>query len=408
MMSCRFCGTILDDVVVDLGTSPLSNSYVPKEKYMAMEPFFPLTAFFCHQCGLVQLDEFAPPQEIFSDYDYFSSYSETWLAHASDYVELMTSKYDLGPKNQVVEIASNDGYLLQYFVQKGIPVLGVEPAANVAKVAQEKGVPTKCLFFGKQTAEKLKEQGYAADLALGNNVLAHVPDINDFVAGFATILKPRGIMTVEFPHLLNLVQATQFDTIYHEHFSYLSLYTVQRIFKAHGLTVFDVQELPTHGGSLRVFACPEDPGRPVSQAVKALLDRELAAKLDRFEGYAGFAATVQKVKMELLDFLIKAKRQGKVVAGYGAAAKGNTLLNYAGVRSDFISLVADKNPNKQNKYLPGSRIPVVSPEEMLADKPDYVIILPWNIREEIMRQLAEVREWGGKFVTAIPNLKVWE
>lgn len=408
MISCRFCGTVIDDVVVDLGTSPLSNSYVPKEKRMAMEPFFPLTAFFCPQCGLVQLDEFAPPQEIFSDYDYFSSYSETWLAHARDYVESMTADYELGPESQVVEIASNDGYLLQYFVQKGIPALGVEPAANVAKVAREKGVPTECMFFGENAAEKLKAKGYAADLALGNNVLAHVPDINDFVAGFATILKPWGIATVEFPHLLNLVQETQFDTIYHEHFSYLSLYAARRIFAAHGLTVFDVQELPTHGGSLRVFACPEKFGRPKSRAVTELLDRELAAGLDRFEGYADFAAAVQNVKMELLSFLIEARRQGKAVAGYGAAAKGNTLLNYAGVRSDLISMVADKNPNKQNKYLPGSRIPVVGPDEMLAVKPDYVIILPWNIREEIMQQLAGIREWGGKFVTAIPRLKVWE
>lgn len=408
MMTCRFCKKPIHDVVVDLGTSPLSNSYVTKEKLMDMEPFFPLTAFFCPQCGLVQLDEFAPPEDIFSDYDYFSSFSDTWLTHARDYVEFMTENYDLGPGSQVVEIASNDGYLLQYFVEKGIPALGVEPAANVAETARKKGVPTECMFFGEMTAEGLKERGYAADLALGNNVLAHVPDINDFVAGFAAILKPQGVMTVEFPHLLNLVQETQFDTIYHEHFSYLSLYTVKRIFKAHGLTVFDVQELPTHGGSLRVFACPEKPGRPVTEAVKTILSRELDAGLDRFEGFADFATAVQNVKMELLDFLIEAKRQGKTVAGYGAAAKGNTLLNYAGVRSDFISLVADKNPNKQSKYLPGSRIPIVSPEELVAAQPDYVLILPWNIHEEIMRQLAEIREWGGAFVTAIPKLKVWE
>lgn len=408
MMSCRFCGTKIHDVVVDLGTSPLSNSYIPQDKRMNMEPFFPLTAFFCPECGLVQLDEFAPPEDIFSDYDYFSSYSATWLEHARSYVDFMTETHDLGAQSQVVEIASNDGYLLQYFAQKGIPVLGIEPAANVAEVARQKGVPTESMFFGRNAAEELKKRGYAADLALGNNVLAHVPDINDFVAGFAILLKPQGIMTVEFPHLLNLIRETQFDTIYHEHFSYLSLYTVQRIFKAHGLTVFDVQELPTHGGSLRVFACPEGAGRSVSPTVSALLVRELAAGLDRFEGYAGFSGAVEKVKMELLSFLLDAKIHGKTVVGYGAAAKGNTLLNYAGVKPDLLSLVADKNPNKQNKYLPGSRIPVVSPEEMCAAKPDYVLILPWNIREEVMGQLAEIRDWGGKFVTAVPTLRVWE
>ncbi|MCD7908799.1 MAG: methyltransferase domain-containing protein [Clostridium sp.] len=408
MMLCRFCQTPIDDVVVDLGTSPLANSYVPKEKRMAMEPFFPLTVFFCPQCGLVQLDQFAPPEDIFSHYDYFSSFSETWLAHARDYVEDMTEAFGLDGRSQVVEIASNDGYLLQYFVQKGIPALGVEPAANVAEEARKKGVPTECLFFGRRTAEELRGRGYVADLALGNNVLAHVPDINDFVAGFACLLKPQGIMTVEFPHLLNLVRETQFDTIYHEHFSYLSLYAVRRIFQAHGLRVFDVRELPTHGGSLRVFASLEKAGRPVSERVDRLLERELAAGLDRFEGYADFAASVEKIKLELLTFLIEAKRAGKTVAGYGAAAKGNTLLNYAGVRPDFISLMADRNPSKQGKHLPGSRIPVVGPEEMLAAKPDYVLILPWNIREEVMRQLEEIRQWGGRFVTAIPSLRVWE
>ena len=408
MMSCRFCAAAIHDVVVDLGSSPLSNSYIPKEKHMAMEPFFPLTVFFCPDCGLVQVDEFAPPQDIFSDYDYFSSYSETWLAHARDYATLMTSAFGLDADSQVVEVASNDGYLLQYFVQRGIPALGVDPAANVAAAARAKGVPTECMFFGRAAAEELKQRGYAADLALGNNVLAHVPDINDFVAGFAAILKPQGVMTVEFPHLLNMVRETQFDTIYHEHFSYLSLHTVQRIFKAHGLTIFDAQELPTHGGSLRVFAAPERAGRPAGQAVARLLDREQEAKLHSYEGYAAFAPAVKKIKIELLDFLIQAGRDGKSVAGYGAAAKGNTLLNYAGVRTDFIPFVADKNPNKQGKYLPGSRIPVVDPEALLAARPDYVLILPWNIRDEVMQQLGIIREWGGKFVTAIPAIRVWE
>ncbi|WP_319582209.1 class I SAM-dependent methyltransferase [uncultured Pseudodesulfovibrio sp.] len=407
-MHCRFCKTPIEDVVVDLGTSPLSNAYVTREKSMLMEPYSPLKAYFCPECGLVQLDEFASPEDIFSEYDYFSSYSETWLAHAREYVDYMVANYDLGPDSHVVEIASNDGYLLQYFVERGIPALGVEPAANVAAVAREKGIPTECMFFGRDAAEKLKDQWGAADLVLGNNVLAHVPDINDFVAGFAAILKEQGIMTVEFPHLLNLVQKTQFDTIYHEHFSYLSLYTVQRIFKAHGLTVFDVQELPTHGGSLRVCACPEKQGRSVSRAVGELLGRELDAGLDRFEGYREFSDAVQNIKMDLLSFLIDAKRKGATVAGYGAAAKGNTLLNYAGIRPDFISMVADKSPYKQGKYLPGSRIPIVPPETLLKAKPDYVLILPWNIRGEIMDQLAAIREWGGKFVTAIPNLRVWE
>lgn len=407
MPTCRFCAAPLRDVVVDLGTSPLSNSYIPPNKYAAMEPFFPLTAWFCGECGLVQLEEFAAPCEIFSHYDYFSSYSDSWLRHARDYVQLMTNSYGIGRDSQVVEIASNDGYLLQYFVEQGVKALGIEPAVNVAAAAMSKGIPTETAFFGKETAKDLVKRGFAADLALGNNVLAHVPDINDFVAGFAILLKPNGIMTVEFPHLLNLIRGLQFDTIYHEHFSYLSLHTVQQIFRRHGLTIFDVQELPTHGGSLRVFTCPAGAGREPREAVEAVLRHELAAELDRFSGFRGFAGAVEEIKYGLLEFLLRAKRSGKRVAAYGAAAKGNTLLNYAGIRRDLIFMAADRSPAKQGKFLPGSRIPVASPEELLASRPDYVLILPWNLREEIMGQLASVREWGGRFVTAVPRMEEW-
>ncbi len=407
MPTCRFCATHLQDIVADLGTSPLSNAYIPPDKAAAMEPFFPLVVWFCRECGLVQLEEFATPGEIFSQYDYFSSYSDSWLRHARDYARLMTSRYGIGQNSQVVEVASNDGYLLQYFIEQGVKALGIEPAANVADAARARGVPTETAFFGKATAEDLVRRGFAADLALGNNVLAHVPDINDFVAGFAALLKPTGIMTVEFPHLLNLVKGLQFDTIYHEHFSYLSLHTVQRIFRTHGLTVFDVQELPTHGGSLRVFACPEQAGRNMEKTGEALLQRERDAGLDTFAGFASFAGAVEELKYGFLEFLIRAKRTGKHVAAYGAAAKGNTLLNYAGVRRDLVSMVADRSPAKQGKFLPGSRIPVVSPEELLAARPDYVLILPWNLREEVMEQLAAVREWGGRFVTAVPRVEEW-
>lgn len=407
MAICRFCAAPLKDVVVDLGTSPLSNSYVPPGKLSEMEPFFPLKVWFCGGCGLVQLEEFATPGEIFSRYDYFSSYSDSWLRHARDYVQFMTEQYGIGRDSQVVEIASNDGYLLQYFLERGVKALGVEPAVNVAAVAKAKGIPTETAFFGRETAANLVKRGFAADLALGNNVLAHVPDINDFVAGFATLLKPGGIMTVEFPHLLNLIRGIQFDTIYHEHFSYLSLHTVQRIFRHHGLTVFDVRELPAHGGSLRVFAAPAGAGRAPTEAVETILRRELDARLDQFSGFRGFAGAAEEIKYGLLEFLLRAKRGGKRVAAYGAAAKGNTLLNYAGIHRDLIAMVADRSPAKQGKFLPGSRIPVASPEELLASRPDYVLILPWNLREEIMEQLAAVREWGGRFVTAVPRMEEW-
>ena len=407
MANCRFCHYRLHDVVIDLGSSPLSNAYIPPERSMAMEPHYPLKVWFCPQCGLVQLEAFTSPDDIFSEYDYFSSYSDTWLEHAARYVDHMICDYGVNSNSQVVEIASNDGYLLQYFLQRGIPSLGVEPAANVAQVARERGVPTKNAFFGADTARALKARGYAADLMLGNNVLAHVPDINDFVEGFHILLKPDGFMTVEFPHLLHLIREVQFDTIYHEHFSYLSLGTVRTIFAAHGLEVFHVEELPTHGGSLRVFACQAACPRTVSAAVQDVLNRERAAGLWDGSGYHTFARAALDAKLDLLDFLIGACRSGKKVCGYGAAAKGNTLLNYAGVRQDLIAAVADRSPHKQGKLLPGSRIPVVSPEAMLELRPDYVLVLPWNLKEEIMRQLEGIRAWGGRFVTAVPQLKVW-
>ena len=407
MAECRFCHCDLRDVVIDLGASPLSNAYIPSDRRMEMEPQYPLKVWFCPQCGLVQLEAFTSPEAIFSDYDYFSSYSDTWLAHAECYVTHMMRDYGIDRGSQVVEIASNDGYLLQYFVQRGVPVLGVEPATNVAEVARQRGVPTENAFFGEATARKLKSRGYAADLMLGNNVLAHVPDINDFVEGFHVLLKPEGFMTVEFPHLLNLIRQTQFDTIYHEHFSYLSLGTVRTIFAAHGLKVFHVEELPTHGGSLRVFACQAGQPRQVSDAVHDVLARERAAGLFDGSGYRAFAGAALTIKLDLLEFLIKARREGKKVCGYGAAAKGNTLLNYAGVRHDLIEAVADRSPQKQGKLLPGSRIPVVSPEAMLALRPDYVLILPWNLQEEIMAQLDGIRAWGGRFVTTVPRLRVW-
>ena len=407
MAECRFCHCDLRDVVIDLGASPLSNAYIPSDRRMEMEPQYPLKVWFCPQCGLVQLEAFTSPEAIFSDYDYFSSYSDTWLAHAESYVTHMMRDYGIDSGSQVVEIASNDGYLLQYFVQRGVPVLGVEPATNVAEVARQRGVPTENAFFGEATARKLKSRGYAADLMLGNNVLAHVPDINDFVEGFHVLLKPEGFMTVEFPHLLNLIRQTQFDTIYHEHFSYLSLGTVRTIFAAHGLKVFHVEELPTHGGSLRVFACQAGQPRQVSDAVHDVLARERAAGLFDGSGYRAFAGAALTIKLDLLEFLIEACREGKKVCGYGAAAKGNTLLNYAGVRHDLIEAVADRSPQKQGKLLPGSRIPVVSPEAMLALRPDYVLILPWNLQEEIMAQLDGIRAWGGRFVTTVPRLRVW-
>jgi 2-polyprenyl-3-methyl-5-hydroxy-6-metoxy-1,4-benzoquinol methylase len=396
----------LKHTVVDLGLSPLANSYVPAEKTREGEVFFPLHVYVCDQCFLVQLEEFESPEAIFSNYAYFSGFSTSWLQHAENYVIAMKDRFALGPHHKVVEVASNDGYLLQYFVARDVPVLGVEPARNVAEVAVAKGVPTEVMFFGEAAATTLNQAGHAADLMAANNVLAHVPDILDFLGGFRILLKPEGVATFEFPHLLRLLDQNQFDTIYHEHFSYLSLGTVAEAMKKKRLRVFDVAELPTHGGSLRVFACHEGASHQQMHSVEEVIAREKAANMFDVAGYAGFAKTVIEIKCKALGFLIQARDEGKVVCAYGAAAKGNTFLNYCGIGPELIKLAADRSPHKQNTLLPGSRIPVVSPEEMLAVKPDYVFILPWNLKDEIAEQLKEIRAWGGQFVTAIPRLAI--
>ncbi len=405
--TCRFCSTPLTHTFCDLGMSPLSNSYVAADELQAMEPFYPLHAYVCSECFLVQLDEFESPQEIFSDYAYFSSFSDSWLEHSKNYAQLMQSRLGLDASSQVVEIASNDGYLLQYFVDAGIPVLGVEPAANVAAAAMEKGIPTIVKFFGIATAKEMVDAGQQADLMLGNNVLAHVPDINDFVAGMAIVLKPGGVITMEFPHLLQLMRNNQFDTIYHEHFSYLSLLSVEQIFAKHGLQVFDVDELPTHGGSLRIYARLAR-NEPVSDNIIALRTTEDDAGLSELDTYAAFGEKAQAIKRSLLEFLIAAKRDGKRVAAYGAPAKGNTLLNYCGVRQDLIEFTVDRSPAKQDRFLPGTHIPVYAPEKLSDAKPDYVLILPWNIKDEIMDKMHHIRDWGGKFVVPIPVVEVLE
>ena len=406
--SCRFCDTPLNQTFADLGMSPLANSFVSVERARSMEPFYPLHAYVCSSCRLVQLEEFESPQHIFSDYLYFSSFSESWLRHCEAYAVKMVERFRLDGTSQVVEIASNDGYLLQFFKQRGVPVLGVEPAANVAKVAVEKGIPTEVAFFGHATAERLRDAGMAADLIASKNVLAHVPDINDFVAGYKALLKPDGVVTVEFPHLLRLIEENQFDTIYHEHFSYLSFFVVEKIFARHGLVLFDVEDLPTHGGSLRIYAChAEDRSKTVSASVNAMREREFAAGLDDPARYDQFARQVVETKLAVLDFFVEAKRAGKRIAAYGAAAKGNTLLNYCGVRSELIDFTVDRSPHKQGKLLPGTRIPIRAPEAILESKPDYVFILPWNLSDEIVEQMEAVRSWGGKFVVPIPRIRIF-
>jgi SAM-dependent methyltransferase len=391
---------------VDLGLMPLANSYATPGADARAEGKYPLHVRLCETCLLVQVDRVVPAEDLFSDYAYFSSYSDSWLAHCRDYAGKMIRRFQLNAATKVVEIASNDGYLLQFFRQAGIPVLGVDPAANVAAVARERGVPTDVAFFGADTARRLAAHGETADLLAAKNVLAHVPDINDFVAGLAILLKPQGVFSVEFPHLLNMIEQVQFDTIYHEHFTYLSLLAVERIFVRHGLRIFDVKEIPTHGGSLHVMACHDGAKHPVTDNVSRIRDKEIAAKLDRPEGYAGFSAQVGKVKTDLLAFLAEVKGAGKKIAGYGAAAKGNTLLNYCGIGADSIAFVADRSPAKQNKLLPGNMIEIRPPESIFAARPDYVLILPWNIRAEIEAQLAGIRAWGGRFVTAIPELRI--
>jgi 2-polyprenyl-3-methyl-5-hydroxy-6-metoxy-1,4-benzoquinol methylase len=406
--ACRFCGAPLSSSLADLGMSPPSNSYVKAQDLNRMERFYPLHAWVCEKCFLVQLEEFETPEHIFSDdYAYFSSFSDSWLEHSKAYVAMMTRRFGLGKQSFVIEIASNDGYLLQYFVQQGVPVLGIEPAANCAAAAEKKGVPSLIKFFGRRTAADLVAQDRKADLILGNNVLAHVPNLNDFVAGIALALKPDGVVTMEFPHLMRLLLENQFDTIYHEHFSYISFVVAERVFAKHGLTLFDVDEIPTHGGSLRIYARHVANSKlAVTEKVPELLARERAAGIERPETYRSFAEQVRATKRSLLKFLIQAKEQGKRVAGYGAPAKGNTLLNYCGVRSDLLEFTVDRSPHKQGRFLPGVHIPILAPEAITQARPDYVLILPWNLKDEIVGQLAGIRAWGGRFVVPIPETRV--
>ena len=407
-MKCRHCQAKLKTPLVDLGSAPPSNAYLTQQTLHAPEKYFPLRVLVCTQCWLVQTEDYAGADELFSaDYAYFSSISTSWLKHAEKYVADMASRFALDAKSHLVEVAANDGYLLQYARARGIPCLGIEPTASTAAAARARGIEIVEEFFGVSLAKQLVAQGKQADLIAANNVLAHVPDINDFVSGFAVLLKPSGVATFEFPHLLNLIEQNQFDTIYHEHYSYLSLIAVRTIFHANGLSVFDVEELPTHGGSLRVYAQRKDTGlRESSQAVAKLLERETLAGMNSGSFYAGFQAKADKVKNDLLFFLIEAQRAGKTAAGYGAAAKGNTLFNYSGIRPDLLPFVVDRNSAKQGKFVPGCRIPIVAEEQLKQRRPDYVVILPWNLRTEVVEQLAYIREWNGRFVTAVPLLEL--
>ena len=403
---CRFCESELRETFADLGMSPLSNSFVAADRVHEMEPFYPLHAYVCGACRLVQLQQFAAPATIFSDYIYFSSVSETWLRHAEAYADSMIQRFGLGAASQVVEVASNDGYLLQFFQRRGVPVLGIEPAANVAKVAIDKGIPTDVAFFGTGTAERLRKADIAPDLIAANNVMAHVPDLKDFVQGFKTLLKPDGVITVEFPHLLRLMQENQFDTIYHEHFSYFSLLVVERVFAAAGLRLFDVQKLPTHGGSLRIFACHADSAvHDRSAAVDEIIAEEIVAGLDDMATYSRFAQQVVETKCDLLRFCLDTRRDGKRLAAYGAPAKGNTLLNYCGIGPELLPFTVDRSPHKQGMLLPGVRIPIRPPEAIFQERPDYVLILPWNLKNEITEQMAGICEWGGRFVVPIPRVQ---
>jgi len=404
---CRFCQAPLRHTFVDLGMSPLCESYLTADQLNRMEPFYPLHVKVCGKCYLVQLEEYVSAEHIFTEYAYFSSYSDSWLKHSASYVDMISERLGLGGQSLAVELASNDGYLLQYFVKKGIPVLGVEPAVNVARVAEEKGVPTLVEFFGCQTAKEMVANGQAADLVIGNNVLAQVPDLNDFVGGIRILLKAGGVATLEFPHLVRLIEENQYDTIYHEHFSYFSLITVEKIFAAHGLVLFDVDEIPTHGGSIRIYLRHiEDSSKPITPAVVKLRERELQAGLDRMNTYANFAEQVIESKRALLELLIGLRRGGKIVVGYGAPGKGNTLLNYCGIRTDFLEFTVDRNPYKHGRVLPGTHIPIHPVERIRERRPDYILILPWNLRDEIVAQLSYAREWGAKFIVPIPVARV--
>jgi 2-polyprenyl-3-methyl-5-hydroxy-6-metoxy-1,4-benzoquinol methylase len=406
--TCRGCGAQINHSFVDLGLSPLCQTHVSAEQLNHAEPFYPLHAYVCQRCFLVQLDEYVKPADIFTEYAYFSSYSDSWVEHAHRYADAMIARLGLTPASQVVEVASNDGYLLQHFVRRGIPVLGIEPAANVAAVARDKGIPSRVCFLGRSVAHEIASEIGGADLLLGNNVLAHVPDLNDFVGGMKILLRPHGVITMEFPHLQRLMERNQFDTIYHEHFSYFSFYSVEQIFAAHGLTLFDVDELDTHGGSLRIYARHAENGAlAVSAAVAALRNREIADGVARLDTYSTFAEQVKETKRSILDFLIDAKRAGKTIVGYGAPGKGNTLLNYCGIRQDFLDYTVDRNPYKQGKFTPGTRIPICHPDRIRETRPDYVFILPWNLKDEIADQLRYIGEWGGQFVVPIPHLTVF-
>ncbi|MDB4902481.1 MAG: class SAM-dependent methyltransferase [Mucilaginibacter sp.] len=407
-MNCRFCKNTLTHEFVDLGFSPPSNSYLKASDLNKPETFFPLRIMVCEKCFLVQIDEFAKHDDIFNaDYAYFSSFSTSWLAHAKAYTVMMIKRFGFNSQSQVIEIASNDGYLLQYFKEQGIPVLGIEPTANTAAAAKEKGIESVVDFFGVRLANTLGAKGIKADLLLGNNVLAHVPDINDFVGGLKILLRPDGVITFEFPHLLQLIDKNQFDTIYHEHFSYLSLIAVKQIFERHGLAIFDVEEVATHGGSLRIFVKHADDTKAISDNVAKIMDKEITFGLNDLPIYKNYQDKAEKVKNDFTEFLIKAKKDGKKVAGYGAAAKGNTLLNFAGAKKDLLHFVADASPHKQNKFLPGVHIPVFDEQKIKTEKPDYIVILPWNLKDEISDQLNYIRAWGGKFVVAVPELKIF-
>ena len=404
---CRFCGNELNETFVDLGMSPLSNAYVTSENIQNKESFYPLHTYVCSKCLLVQLEEFESPEEIFREYAYFSSFSDSWLKHAENYVNMIIDRFKFDFNSQIIEVASNDGYLLQYFKREGVPVLGIEPAKNVAAEAIKKGIPTKSEFFGVKLADELIGKNIKADLLIGNNVLAHVPNLNDFVLGMKKILSPKGIITMEFPHILRLIQGNQFDTIYHEHFSYLSLIAVKQVFEKHGLIIFDVEELSTHGGSLRIYAKHiEDNTRNIFENVRCVMNKEIQLGLDKIETYREFSQQVIKTKRNILSFLINLKNEGKQIVGYGAPAKGNTLLNYCGIGTDFLDYTVDISSYKQGLYLPGTHIPILPLDKIKETKPAYVVILPWNIKDEIMEQMSFIKKWGGKFITLIPSVEI--